>query len=91
MTEHDLKRELQRELEELSAMRDQLRVRMHLAKADAKDEWHKLEDRWARLSGEVARTVHDAKKPAAEVGSAARSLLDELRRSYERIKGELLI
>lgn len=91
MNDGDLRQALQRELDELARTRDELRVRIHLAKAEAKDEWHKLEDAFARVSSELARTAEDAKRPAGQIGSAARTLLDDLRRSYERIKGELRI
>lgn len=91
MNERDLKQALQRELDELAGMRDELRVRIHLAKADAKDEWHKLEERFTRLSGELLRTAHNAKAPAEQMGSAARSMLDELRKSYDRLRSELMM
>ena len=32
--------------EDLRQARDELRVQMHLAKADARDEWEKLEPKW---------------------------------------------
>jgi len=91
MNDHDLLTALQRELDELARTRDELRVRIHLAKADAKDEWHKLEEAFARVSAELARSAEDAKRSAGPIGSAARTLLDDLRLSYERIKGELRI
>ena len=91
MNDRDLRQTLQHELDELARTRDELRVRIHLAKAEAKDEWHKLEDAYTRVSAEVSRTAAEAKGSTGQIGSAARSLLDELRRSYERIKGELRI
>lgn len=91
MTERDLRGALQRELDELVRLRDELKVRLHLAKADAKDEWHELEAKLGRVTAELARTAENAKAPAEQLGDAARSMLDELRRSYERIKAELRI
>ena len=91
MNESDLKQALQRELDELAGIRDELRVRIHLAKADAKDEWHKLEERFTRVSGELLRTAQNAKGPAEQMGSAARSMLDELRKSYDRLRSELMM
>ncbi len=39
----ELKDELQKGLEHLKSLRDEVRVRLHLAGMDAKDEWNKLE------------------------------------------------
>ena len=35
--------------EPLKQQRDELRVRLHLGKADAKDEWARLETQWEAL------------------------------------------
>jgi hypothetical protein len=56
----------------LKQQRDELRVRMHLAKAEVRDEWDKLERRFARLL--------DDYKPARDAAShtAGNALLDLL-------------
>jgi hypothetical protein len=80
---------LQREIDLLSKARDELRVRLHLAKADALDEWKKLEASWQRAQEELKRTSEHTKEPVKEMGAAARHLIDEIKRGYARIREQL--
>jgi len=89
MPNTSLKNALQRELELLAKARDELRVQMHLAKNEAKGEWKRLEDTWQRVETEIRRVGEHAKEPVHDMGGAARSLIDELKRGYARIKAEL--
>lgn len=76
-------------LVDLARMRDEVRVRMHLAKAEAKDAFDKLEERWARLVGK-AEAVKDASTEAAsDVAAATGMVIDELKEGYERLWREL--
>ncbi len=43
------------EIEELQSLRDEIRVKLHLAGMEAKDAWAELEPRIERLEGQVAR------------------------------------
>ncbi len=85
----DLKDVLQRDMAALRSAREELRLQLHLAKADVLDEWKKLEDSWGRVETELKRVGDHTKEPVKELGSAARSLLDELKRGYARIKAQL--
>ncbi|MFI5308820.1 MAG: hypothetical protein ACHQ53_15795 [Polyangiales bacterium] len=89
MAETDLKGALQRELELLGKARDELKVQMHLAKAEAREEWTRLETTWQRVQGELKRASSHAKEPVKDMGDAARSLVDELKRGYARVKAQL--
>jgi hypothetical protein len=80
---------LQREIENLAKARDELRVRMHLAKADALDEWKKLETSWQRVQEEIRRTGEHTKEPVKDMGAAAQRLIDELKRGYARFREQL--
>ena len=60
-------------LRELEGRRDQLRIRMHLAGLDARDEWARLEERLEGLRGSLARAEQRAEAGAAE---ALRELSD---------------
>jgi predicted nucleic acid-binding Zn-ribbon protein len=85
----DARNALQREVDLLSKARDELRVRLHLAKADALDEWKKLEASWQRAQEELKRTSEHSKEPVKEMGVAARHLIDEIKRGYARIREQL--
>ena len=80
---------VQREIDLLSKARDELRVRLHLAKADALDEWKKLETSWQRAQEELRRTSEHTKEPVKEMGAAVKHLIDELKAGYTRIREQI--
>jgi predicted nucleic acid-binding Zn-ribbon protein len=86
-TAKDLKSALQNELAALTTTRDELRLKAHLAKADAKSELDRLEKTWERVQ-EQAQRIH-AKDVVEEIESGVRGLIEELKSGYERIKREL--
>lgn len=80
---------LQRELAELEQTRDQLRVKLHLAAADTRDEFDKLETQWLSVKDEITRIGARTQGPIHELGEAARKLADELRSGYARVRDQL--
>ena len=81
---------LERELEMLQTLRDELKLKVHLAAADVRDEFHRLEKKWERLDEELHRTARHAKLPLQAVGAQSRELIEELQRSYSNIRRLLL-
>lgn len=77
------------EFDELRRVRDELNVRVHLAKADAKDQWEKLEHEFHRLEGKGRQIAQVSEEPLREVRDAARLLIDEIRDGYRRIRKAL--
>lgn len=69
--------------------RDELKLKLHLAKADAHDEWSKLENQWEDVRTKVEVTCQETGKTAEEVGSALALALNEIKKGYERIKKTL--
>ena len=86
---NDLKEALQHELDVLARTRDELLVQLSLAKAEARDDWKALEERWVRVQGEIKRTASDSQDTIAGMGDSVRTLLDDLKGGYERIKTQL--
>ena len=84
-----LRETLQSELERLARTRDELRLQATLAKAETRSELNRLENVWNRVQDELRRLGEQAKAPAAEIGGAARALVEELAQGYGRIKREL--
>jgi uncharacterized spore protein YtfJ len=80
---------LQSELERVSRARDELRVQVSLAKSETHNELNRLETVWQRVQDELRRVGEQARAPAAEIGGALRSLLEELGQGYGRVKREL--
>ena len=74
-TANDLKIELKKGLSQLQTLRDDVRVKLHLANMDLKDQWYKLEPHLA-----------DVEKKAAEATEASRSLIDEAVKKLEKFR-----
>lgn len=76
-TTDDMKADLQKNLESLQTLRDEIRVRIHLAGMEVKDLWNKLEprlleaERLAEEATETSRTaLHDLLEKAKELRSS---------------------
>jgi len=85
----DWKERMEKELDELRRIRDELRVRIHLGKADAKDLWDRLEHRFTDLEAHAKRAAQRTEAPIHELGDAARHLVEELRSGYRDLRGRL--
>ncbi len=77
------------ELEALKQVRDELRVQAHLGKAEAKQQWERLERRWHELEAKLDAAEKQAKEPLENVRVAARLMLDEIREGYRKIKAAI--
>jgi hypothetical protein len=85
----DLKGLLQQELNRLAEIRDELRVQLSLAKADAQTEFNKLEVHWERVQEELQRVATHTKEPVQNISAAAKQLIDELKQGYERVREQI--
>jgi len=85
----DTKHDFDELLESLRRQRDMLKLKMHLARADARDEWAELEKKWQHLSAKSATARRDAGDVSKNVFAAAKLVAEELRRGYERIGRDL--
>jgi transcription elongation GreA/GreB family factor len=77
----------------LEQERDELRLKVHLASRDARDEFAALEARLDSLRDRLSDASEDARETASEVGDVvgdtARKLADDLRDGYRRIRDQL--
>jgi len=78
-------------IEELKQKRDELRLQMHLASKEVKDEWEELEEKMEDFSGKAKQFSNDAKlkETGAGIGDALGQLGGELKRGYDRIREAL--
>ena len=76
-------------VEDLKQMRDELKVQMHLAAADARDEWNEVEKKWEHLRARLDVVGKAAETSAEEVGDALEVVAQEIKKSYERIRSLL--
>jgi hypothetical protein len=76
-------------MEKLRQERDELRLKVHLGKAELKEEWEALERKWAHLEGRMAGVAGEAREASREVGAAFGVLADELGEAYRRIRAKM--
>ena len=76
-------------VEDLKQMRDELEVQLHLASADARDEFAELEKKWEQLRAKAEQVGDVAEDAAGSVGDAVGMVADELKKGYKRIKDML--
>lgn len=82
----DTKERFEEMVSSLKQMRDELKVQIHLGKAEAKDEWEKLEEKWEELKARGEPVAEAVEESAKDVGSALEVVGGELKAGYERIK-----
>lgn len=73
----------------LEQERDELQLKMHLAKADARDELAKLDDKMAQLRERASRVDDEAKEAFGDISDAARNLAAEIKEGFERVRKQL--
>ncbi len=66
-TTNELKNEYKKSLELMSTLRDEVRMKLHLAGMDAKDEWRKLEPRLAEAEKAGMEFTEATCKAASEL------------------------
>lgn len=76
-------------MDKLRRERDEIRLQLHLGKAELKEEWETLERKWEHLEGRVAGAADEARETTREVGAAFGVLSDELGEAYRRIRARL--
>ena len=74
------------EFEHLRTLRDELRVRVHLGKAEIRDQWEELEKDWQRAEGRMAAIGESSREAAKDVKEAAALLVEQLREAYHRLR-----
>lgn len=76
-------------LDELKQLRDELRLKVHLGKAEAKEEWEALEKKWDQLKPQLDTVQDEASKASKNVLAALELGVEELREGYRRIRDRL--
>lgn len=70
----------------LRQQRDELRLQIHLARAEARDEWEQMERKWHDAELKLAAMGRGTRESAADVGAALGLLADEIGKAYRRIR-----
>lgn len=74
---------------DLERERDELKLKLHLAKADGRDEWAKLDGKLAELRLRADAAGNEARDALDDVGEAAKKLADEIREGFKRVRKTL--
>lgn len=75
--------------EKLERQRDELKVKAALGKAEARDEWNELEEKWDRLKSRLRAAGEEVDDASEDVRAAASMLMEELKKGYDRIRDRL--
>jgi CBS domain-containing protein len=77
---------VEREVQDLRRLRDELKVRIHLGKAEARDRWEELERALHTLESKAKRTSRAAEEPLRKLEQDLRGLVKDLREGYQKIR-----
>jgi hypothetical protein len=83
------KSEYDRLREDLKRQRDEIRLKIHLAGAEVRDEWTEIEKKWEHFAARADVVARGAGEAAEDVASAAKLLGEEIRSAYHRIRSLL--
>jgi hypothetical protein len=85
----DLREEIDKLNETLKTERDDLKVRIHLAKMEAQEEWEKAEQQWQHFKTKANEFGSASSESAQDVGAALKLLGEELGHAFQRIRKSL--
>lgn len=86
---NDINENLDRLVKRLQQERDELRLKLHLAKEDLADEWEKVEAKLSKLESKTKEVGSVAADVAKDVGAAAKLLAEEVGKGLEKIRRRL--
>ena len=76
-------------LEKLKSERDELKLKLHLASLDAKEEFEEAEKNWDALKIKASEIADDSKETSEEFIAKAKIVGEELKDAYNRISKRL--
>ena len=80
------KRRIEDTLAALKRERDELALKVHLAKAEARDEWKDLQARLDELEARARPVAKVVGETAGEVGTSLELAADEIRKGFAKIR-----
>ena len=84
-----IKNEFDNLLEKLKSERDELKLKLHLASLEAKEEFEEAEKNWNTLKIKAAEIADDSKETSEEFIAKAKIVGEELKDAYSRISKRL--
>jgi DNA repair exonuclease SbcCD ATPase subunit len=75
--------------EKLKTQRDEMKVQANLARAEFRDEWNEVEEKWQKAEQAFERVQDQAIETTAEMQHSAKVIMEEIASTYDRIKERL--
>ncbi len=82
----DEKRRIDERLAALKRERDELALKMHLAKAEARDEWKELQTKLDALEARAKPMAKVVGETASEVGASLDLAADEIKKGFAKLR-----
>ncbi|MFO7606561.1 MAG: hypothetical protein R6W72_09715 [Desulfurivibrionaceae bacterium] len=81
--------DIEKMVEKIKQRRDELKVKMHLGKSEAEEEWKVTEKKWQQLKPKFDSITATGGEVAKEIGGTMKQLGDDIMKGYNRI-GKIL-
>lgn len=85
----DVREEFDRLVDRLKTERDELKLKMHLASMEVRQEFEDAEKTWDHLKDKASAIADEALETSDDYVGKARIVGDELKEAYRRIAGRL--
>ena len=82
---NDIKTKIDDIVNDLKQERDELRVKLNLAKLEMGDEWEKLEKKLEKLEAKTKELGSATVEASKDIGVAAKLLGEEIREGFKKI------
>jgi len=73
-------------LESLKQQRDELKLQLQLAKAEARDEWEKTEHKFEQFRGKAEAVRDEIGEASEDVLAALKMTAEEIKHGYDRVR-----
>jgi hypothetical protein len=87
--EETIRNAFKRELDSLTTIRDELKLKAHLARKDVQDELERLETKYRRVDEELERAKSHVKVDIGHIGDEVKALLLDLQQGYAAVRRRL--
>ena len=85
----EIKVEIDNMINKLKTERDDLKLKMHLASMDAKQEFEEAEKKWIQLKAKTTDITSGVAETSDELMTNVKIVGEELKETYHRIKTRL--
>jgi hypothetical protein len=84
-----MKEEFEKLVEKLKMERDEIKLKVHLASMDAKEEFEEAEKKWDQVKVKASEIADDARVTSEEYIAKSKIVGEELKETYNRISKRL--